>query len=122
MNNEELQVLPDRIQDIYDSCTEKEKSYLIQILQELSETGYSRTYEDIWLADYKEVPVSINTFISSETYLGKSTRNGEAIYPFWKNTLNNIFSAGNKYNEIVFTGATRIGKTYRYNWCSIYVV
>ena len=109
--NSNLASIPDRIQDIYDSCTEQEQSYLIQILQELSDYGYSPTYNDIWMADYKEIPVSIDTFIESDTYLGKVTRNGAAIYPHWRVVLRDIFNAGNKYEEIVLTGATRIGKS-----------
>lgn len=103
--------LPERIQKIYNTATEDEKKYLLQILQELSDTGYSKTYQDIWLADYKEIPVDINTFIESETYLGKTNRCGQSVYPFWRNTMNEIFDAGNKYHEIILTGATRIGKS-----------
>lgn len=103
--------LPDRIRSIYSSSSEREKHYLKQILVELSQTGSSRTYENIWLSDFKEIPVSINQFISDPEYLGKTNRNGEAVYPFWKDTLSEIFRAGNKYNEIILSGATRIGKT-----------
>lgn len=103
--------LPDRIRSIYSSSSEREKYYLKQILVELSQTGSSRTYENIWLSDFKEIPVSINQFISDPEYLGKTNRNGEAVYPFWKDTLSEIFRAGNKYNEIILSGATRIGKT-----------
>ena len=103
--------LPARIAGIYKSCNEKEKYYLRCILQELADDGYSRTYEDIWLADYKEIPVDIDTFIESDLYLGKTNRNGKSVYPFWRKTLREIFQAGNKYEECFFTGATRIGKS-----------
>lgn len=103
--------LPSRIAMIYDSCNEKEKYYLRCILQELADEGYSKTYEDIWLADYKEIPVDIDTFIESDLYLGKTNRNGASVYPFWRETLREIFQAGNKYEECFFTGATRIGKS-----------
>ena len=105
--------LPVRIQKIYDSCSEVEQSYLLRILQEIAESpiGYSPTYEEIWLADFKEIPVDINTFLTSTTYLGKTNREGEAVYPFWKNALNEFFAAGNSYYEWVLTGATRIGKS-----------
>lgn len=105
--------LPERIQNIYESCTPLEQKYLLQILQELceSETGYSKTYEEIWLADYKEIPVDIDTFLNSDVYLGKTNRHGDAVYPFWRKELNKFFGAGNKYYEWILTGATRIGKT-----------
>lgn len=100
-----------RIHNIYHSCTTEEQRYLLKILREISETGDSYTYRDIWLADYREIPVDIGTFICDSQFLGKVNRNGDAVYPFWKSTLNEIFSAGNKYQEIFFTGATRIGKS-----------
>lgn len=105
--------LPERIQKIFADCNEVEQQYLLQILEELSESdcGYSKTYEDIWLADYKEIPVDIDTFIESETYLGKTNRCGEAVYPFWRKELRNFFGAGNQYHEWILTGATRIGKS-----------
>lgn len=107
----QLDSLPNRIQSIYDSCSKQEQQILIQILQELSIDGDSSTYRNLWLEDFKEVPVSIDQFICDPYYLGSVNRNGEAVYPFWRETLRNIFNAGNKYNEIILGGATRIGKT-----------
>lgn len=103
--------IPKRIADIYQSCSEQEQSYLKTILCELSDTGTSETYEKIWLADYKEIPVSIDTFIESDTYLGKTNRNGQAVYPHWRKVLREIFDAGNQFQEVILTGATRIGKS-----------
>lgn len=100
-----------RIQNIYNSVNEREQQVLRQILEEISKFGYSDTYNDVWLSDYKEIPVDIDTFLCSDMYLGRTNRNGEAVYPYWKTTLQNIFNAGNKYDEVIFTGATRIGKT-----------
>lgn len=101
----------DRIRGIYSSSTPEEKSYLRKILEEISDTGHSPTYEQIWLEDFKEIPVTIDTFIESETYLGKTNRCGKAVYPFWRKELRRMFDAGNKYHEWVLTGATRIGKS-----------
>jgi len=100
-----------RIRKIYKSCTSEEQKYLKTILEEIVNFGYSQTYQDIWLADYKEIPVDIHTFICDDRYLGKTNRNGEAVYPFWHKTLEEIFREGNKYEECFFTGATRIGKS-----------
>lgn len=100
-----------RIKDSYDTFTQQEQYYLRKILQEFADSGTSETYDKIWLADYKEIPVSLNTFLDSNMYLGKATRQGTAIYPYWRDTLNEIFGAGNSFDEVVFTGATRIGKT-----------
>lgn len=111
MPDQDVSRLPAQIKDAYDACSRLEQGYLRQILQELSDTGYSDTYQRIWLTDYKEIPVSITTFLDSDLYLGKATRNGSAVYPFWRTTLSDIFNAGNKYNELIFTGGTRIGKS-----------
>ena len=105
--------VPEKIRKIYNSCSAAEQKYLIQILKELSESdmGYSQTYTDIWLADYKEIPVDIDTFLNSTAYLGSTNREGQAVYPFWRKELQTVFNAGNKYYEWIFTGATRIGKS-----------
>lgn len=100
-----------RIKQIYRSCSASEQSMLQQILSELAVSGYSYTYEQIYLSDFKEVPVSIDEFIKDPLYLGPVTRNGTGVYDFWKGTLSDIFSHGNQYNEIILSGATRIGKT-----------
>lgn len=84
---------------------------LRQILQEIADTGDSETYHDVWLADFKEMPVSIDQFICDPYYLGETTKNGEGVFPFWRQTLTDIFNHGNQYNEIILGGATRIGKT-----------
>lgn len=110
-NLESLDTLPTRIQEIYDTCSKQEQEILVQILQELSTDGDSSTYRNLWLQDFKEVPVSIDQFICDPYYLGSVNRNGEAVYPFWRKTLRDIFNSGNKYTEIILGGATRIGKT-----------
>ena len=100
-----------RIQNIYNSCSAAEQKQLLQILQEIADKGYSETLENVWLVDFKEVPVSIDRFICDSDYLGETNRNGAAVYPFWRTTCHDIFSQGNRYNEIVLSGATRIGKS-----------
>lgn len=100
-----------RIQGVYNSCSELEKKELYKIIEEVSIKGYSETLETLWLADFKEVPVGIDEFICNPYYLGKTNREGEAVYPYWRQTAHNIFGAGNRYSEIVLSGATRIGKT-----------
>lgn len=103
--------LPLRIKNIYNSCTPEEQLVLIQILEELATSGYSETYNNVWLEDFKEIPVDLETFLTDDYYLGKVTRQGDAIYPYWKDVMHEIVDAGNQYQEIVFTGATRIGKS-----------
>ena len=101
----------DRIKEIYSSCCESDQAVLRKILKEISETGYSETYERVWLADYKEIPVSKRTFLTDPRYLGNSNSNGASIYPVWMDVMEELERTGNQYTEIVFTGATRTGKT-----------
>ena len=101
----------DRITSVYNSCSKAEQKLLMDILNEMSNTGYSYTLERVWLSDFKEIPVGINQFLNDPYYLGETNNLGENIYPFWRNMMNEVFNAGNRYNEIVISGATRIGKS-----------
>lgn len=101
----------DRIQASYNSCSIQEQKMMRQILEEMAKTGYSYTLEQIWLSDFTAIPVGIDQFLDDPYYLGGTNDLGNAIYPFWRQTFKNVFNAGNKYNEIVLSGATRLGKT-----------
>lgn len=63
---------------------------------------------------YKEIPVSIQEFISSEKFLGKLTMKdgipGKAIYPRWKKELSFLMSEPTKYIPVL-TGAIGVGKS-----------
>ena len=101
----------ERIQKAYSSCSAAEQQQLIKILTEISDKGYSETLEKVWLADFISIPVSIDQFVCDDYYLGGVNRHGDAIYPYWRQFFRNIFENGNKYNEIILTGSTRVGKT-----------
>ena len=98
-------------QSKFDKLTVEEQQVVLEILQEFADSGFSQTLEDMWNADYEEIPVDIITFISDDKYLGKSTRHGTSIYPFWKEIYKQVFSDDDEYLEIVLTGAIGIGKT-----------
>ena len=107
-----LDIAPERFSAIYNSLDPVEQGTLTQILQEFSETGESETYNTVWLQDYEEIPVDIDTFLENDEYLGKATNHGNQIYPFWRNAFREIFSNGDtSYHEIVLSGAIGIGKT-----------
>lgn len=101
----------DRIKSVYHSCSAAEQTLLLQILQEMGDKGYSETLETVWLADFKEVPVGIDQFLDDPYYLGQTNSFGKNVYPYWRQTFKKIFNAGNQYNEIILSGATRLGKT-----------
>ena len=62
---------------------------------------------------YTELPVDIDTFIEDDHYIGKSTRNGKSIYPFWRQRLREMFDPEhpNKYKEMFCATAIGTGKT-----------
>lgn len=63
---------------------------------------------------YNETPPTIQEFITDEYYLGGSLDKGNAVFPFWKKQLVDIyptpFYETNKYKVILLSGATGIGK------------
>lgn len=62
---------------------------------------------------YTELPVDIDTFIENDHYIGRSTRNGESIYSFWRQRLREMFDPKNpnKYREMFCATALGTGKT-----------
>jgi hypothetical protein len=100
-----------RINDIYDNCSAIEQMQFLKILEELSDKGYSQTLEQIYLVDFKEVPVSIDRFLSDPYYLGESNDCGNQIYPGWWDVYHNVFDPQRDIYEVILSGATRIGKT-----------
>ena len=104
----------------FDKLEPKDKAMVVEILKEFKKYGRSEALESLWYQDYEEIPVSIQEFISNPYYLGKSTRNGESIYPYWKKTYNTIFDDSLGYEEIIFTGAIGVGKTKTADVCLAY--
>jgi len=63
---------------------------------------------------YIETPPTISDFITNDYYLGASLNQGDAVFPYWKKQLIDIFPTPffetNKYKVILLSGATGIGK------------
>ena len=110
-----------RIKDIYAISSPQEQRYFINILTELSEKGYSQTLEQLYLVDFKEVPVSIDRFLTDPYYLGETNGNGAQIYPGWWNVYHDVFDNTNDIYEVILSGATRIGKTSTAVSCMAYM-
>lgn len=91
-----------------------EIQYLKSILMEVSTNGASPTLDAIWAQDYEEIPVSIEQFLTDDRYLGKSVKddnNELTLYPYWVNTIKELFSPDNQATEVALSGAIGIGKT-----------
>lgn len=95
---------------LLDSVTPEEKEVIMQILQD-AKSGDTSIYSQILEEDYEEIPVDIDTFVEDNMYIGKTTRQGTTIYPYWRRVLREIFDPKNHYTEIVLTGAIGLGKT-----------
>lgn len=106
----------------FKELTPEEQQLVINILQEFQTNGYSELLDDMWMADYDEVPVDIITFICEDRYLGRSTRQGTTIYPFWMEKYQEVFDTNKEYLEIVLTGAIGIGKTVTAVVCLCYLL
>lgn len=107
-----LKMPPERFKSLMATLSDREREIMIQILREYAETGTSKTYNDVWMEDYEEIPVDIDTFLEDPEYLGLATNYGKQIYPFWREQLRKIFAKGDtEFDEVCFTGAIGIGKT-----------
>ena len=98
------------------NLNDKEKELALKILQEMSEKGSSEIYEDLKYAEYREVPVDIETFLTDDRYLGqawKDATNKSKLYPFWLERLKEIFpdNLTTDYNTLLESGARGIGKS-----------
>jgi hypothetical protein len=106
----------------FQKLSPENKKLVLKILSEYKETGKSQTLKELWEVDYNEIPVSIDEFICNPYYLGKSTRNGESIYPYWRQKYREIFDQSLGYEEVVFTGAIGVGKTRTAVVCLAYLL
>ena len=88
------QLTTDKYKEMLRSLREDEQAYALSILKEMGESGNSKSYNDLLLADYKEIPVDIETFLTDKRYLGNGLINSEGkftVFPFWVETLKKIF-------------------------------
>lgn len=96
--------------EAYDRLSDSEKKVVNDILSEVAQQGSSEILDDLYSADYDERPVDFITFITDDNYLGKSTRNGQFLYPFWKKEISKIYSLPD-ICEVAFSGSIGVGKT-----------
>lgn len=96
--------------------SEAEQKVALQILNEFSEKGQSKLFDQIKYADYNEIPVDIETFITDDRYLGKAWKDAGGklkLYPFWMDRLKELFPTNldTAYNTFLESGARGIGKS-----------
>lgn len=85
----------------YNDLSDSEKATVDQVLQEIA-SGNFDVFDELYYTDYDEIPVDFTTFISDDRYLGKSTRNGQFLYPFWKKEIPRILKSNS--SEVALSG------------------
>ena len=98
------------------NLNDKEKELALEILKQISEKGNSKLYEDLKYAEYKEIPVDIETFLTDDRYLGQAWKDSTGklkLYDFWLKQLKKIFpdNISTDYNTLLESGARGIGKS-----------
>lgn len=95
---------------VYHTLSPEEKAVVDEVLREFAEQGTSDILDSLYDKDYDEKPIDFIQFITDDNYLGKTTRNGEFLYPFWRKEISKIYSTPD-ICEIAFSGSIGIGKT-----------
>lgn len=92
-----------------ENLTKEEKKAVLDILNEYSNKGTSDIYQNLIYADYKEIPVDIDTFLHDSIYLGKGLVDDEGrftVFPYWEKKLKELFpnNLDTTYNNVILTG------------------
>lgn len=96
-------------ESILSDLSPEERAAVLTILEEQAAVGSSQSLQQIYEADYEELPVDIDTFLESPYYLGKSTDSGKAIYPYWRDAYREIIQKDKV--ECALGGSIGCGKT-----------
>ena len=115
LSNEQLKQLGIDEQD-FSQLNEAERNLVIQILDEMQNTGTSNTFNDLVKEDYTEMPVDILTFVDDYNYLGNAWHDAQGnskLYPYWREELVKIFpdNVTTAVNNGIFTGSRGRGKS-----------
>ena len=110
-----------------DSLPKEEREAVLKILKQLSSNGSSELLDKLKYADYKEIPVDIETFLHNKKYLGNALydANGRfTVFPYWEKKLKEIFpdNTTTAYNTIILTGAIGLGKSTIAVICLLYML
>lgn len=109
------------------NLSEQEKQIALQILKDLQEKGVSKQFDDLKYADYKEIPVDIETFLTDKRFLGSGLINPDGkftVFPYWVKKLKEIFPTNldTAYNTLVLTGGIGLGKSLIATICILYLL
>lgn len=115
LSNEQLKQLGIDEQD-FSQLNGAERNLVIQILDEMQNTGISSTFNDLVKEDYNEMPADILTFVDDYNYLGNAWHDAQGkskLYPYWREELVKIFPDNLSINANygIFGGSRGRGKS-----------
>jgi hypothetical protein len=93
----------------WERLSPNEKLYLKKAIDEAGHEGTSQLIHALWEADYATTPVSIDTFLTDDYFLGKE---GRALFPRWREDLRIVCDPKNQIAEWILAGGIGIGKTW----------
>ena len=100
--------------NILNNLSEKEKEVLLKTLSNMSK-GDDKLFQELKYADYDEIPVDIETFLTDKKYLGNGLiDNGKfTVFPYWVKMLKKLFpdNLTTAYNTLILTGGIGLGKS-----------
>lgn len=102
--------------EAFEKLSPEEQKVVLEILKQYAETGKSALMEDLSSADWKEIPVDIETFLTDDNYLGKAWKDAGGnfkMYPFWLEQMKKLFpdNMTTAYATLLESGARGIGKS-----------
>lgn len=95
---------------LFDSLSLHERQIVLEWLADAVAEGRAENmlHDVLWEIDFVQKPPSIQEFVHSDEYLGRSA---SELQPKWKEDLFRVFAPGSEIFEWVLTGAIGIGKT-----------
>lgn len=96
--------------NLLDSLSECEQAVVLEWVSSAVVDGKVENafWDTLWDVDYIRRPVSIETFLTDEYYLGKETAN---LHPLWMRDLKKVYAPNSRISEWIFTGAIGTGKS-----------
>lgn len=93
----------------------QEREFALKVLGEYA-NGSSKLFNELKYAEYSEIPVDIETFLTDNRYLGQAWKDAGGklkLYDFWMERMKELFPTNidTAYNTLLESGARGIGKS-----------
>lgn len=111
-----LKLNNDVIKAKLEKMSPEERKYALQMMTELVE-GNDKTFKSLIDADYREMPVSPEQFLTDPYYFQHI---GKDAYPIWKKHFCEIYAPGNYIFHVILTGSIGCGKDFFTQLCLAY--